>query len=251
VLATVSLTEDNGDHDLPISPEEARRIIAAWDGDLAVDSVAACIYQEFRSCMLLRTLCTRLDEAKAQHYLVKGGHRVMWPLIVEHLDEPDWQWFVEGGNSRDALIAVSLRDAVLELQQRIGPNPNHWTWGRLHRPTWRHALGRIGPLGLIFNIRPRGLPGDAGTPFATAFPHRRYDALVTAVASRMVCDVGNWDKTVVVVIPGQSGHPASRNYADQYRHLLVEGDYCPFPFSEEAVRDVQRHVLTLHPAKES
>jgi len=70
---------------------------------------------------------------------------------------------------------------------------------------------------------------------------------VTAVASRMVCDVGNWDRTVVIVIPGQSGHPASRHYKDLVPYWAT-GRYQPLHWSRPRVEADAESRLTLLPA---
>ena len=51
---------------------------------------------------------------------------------------------------------------------------------------------------------------------------------------RMVCDVGNWDASVCINAPGQSGDPRSAHY-DDLAPKWAAGEYVPLPFSREAV----------------
>ncbi|WP_244470743.1 penicillin acylase family protein [Microvirga massiliensis] len=55
--------------------------------------------------------------------------------------------------------------------------------------------------------------GSAFSPFAATY--RAMDFRVTAGASfRIVLDVGNWDQSVTINTPGQSGDPFSPHYRD-------------------------------------
>lgn len=61
---------------------------------------------------------------------------------------------------------------------------------------------------------------------------------------RMVIDVGEWDNSLFVNNPGQSGLPGSPHYTD----LLLrwqEGRHCPLVYSLEAVQAATVHTIML------
>ena len=87
--------------------------------------------------------------------------------------------------------------------------------------------------------------GSAFSPRAASY--RPSDFRVTAGASfRMVLDVGNWDGSVVVNTPGQSGDPFSPHYRD-LAPLWAAGEYVPLVYSREAVERNARSVIKLMP----
>jgi len=61
-----------------------------------------------------------------------------------------------------------------------------------------------------------------------------------------VVDVGNWDATQLVNLPGQSGDPRSPHYADAYGPW-VRGEYAPLPYSQAAIDAVVAERLVLMP----
>ena len=61
---------------------------------------------------------------------------------------------------------------------------------------------------------------------------------------RQILDIGNWDAALGVTASGQSGHPVSRNYADQIP-MWLEGAYHKMPWSRPAVEAVSLHRLLL------
>ena len=63
---------------------------------------------------------------------------------------------------------------------------------------------------------------------------------------REILDVANWDNSVAVNVPGQSGQPGSEYYSDLLAYW-AQGRYFPLAFSRKKVEEVTKHVLTLTP----
>ena len=64
---------------------------------------------------------------------------------------------------------------------------------------------------------------------------------------RMVIDVGNWDASLWINAPGQSGMQGSPHLAD-LAPLWARGEYVPLCYSEAAVDAVTEAIITLIPA---
>lgn len=104
-------------------------------------------------------------------------------------------------------LDATLRAALAEIGTWLGPDPEQWRWGALHRTELRHAV-----LGPEASLPPESRPGSGDTGGLSG-----HDADFNAVMGssfRMVVDVGDWDRTRVVNSPGQSGDPRSEHYAD-------------------------------------
>ena len=62
---------------------------------------------------------------------------------------------------------------------------------------------------------------------------------------RLILDVGNWDASVCVNAPGQSGDPASPHYADQLQ-VYSQKQWPSLPFATEKIRsDPNYRTITL------
>ena len=74
-------------------------------------------------------------------------------------------------------------------------------------------------------------------PFATR---------LSAPSWRQVIDVGNWDASGGIHVPGQSGQPGSRHYRDLSRRWRTNRQF-PLYWSPLEVRRHARTRLVLHP----
>ena len=87
--------------------------------------------------------------------------------------------------------------------------------------------------------------GSAESPAAAGY--RPDDYSVTVGASvRMVIDVGHWDSSQVINLPGQSGDPSSPHYRD-LMPLWAAGRYVPLLYSRSAIEHNADRILQLLP----
>jgi len=91
-----------------------------------------------------------------------------------------------------------------------------------------HSLGVTDAARRRFNIAARARRGGADEPFAITF------------------DPVDWDRSVAISAPGQSGSPGSAHFADLVERWS-DGKYFPLAFSERAVQANTEATLTLTP----
>jgi penicillin amidase len=238
---------------------QALAYLKSWDGHMDAGSVAASLYQVSR----LRTLHLAFDGHlghMADSYL---GLDDVTPLGVTNLyygrsivrlldlleDSGDEGWLRDPTSgrlrSRQTVLHQALREALDLLQGELGPEMSRWTWGRLNRLAFTHPLGSVKPLHLLFNRGPYPAGGDHDTLLrASGRPEFPFPPVLAGDALRFVADLSDWEKCCIVVPGGQSGHAASRHYADLIP-LWRAGRFQPMPFGQEAVeaQTVQRLVL--------
>jgi penicillin amidase len=65
----------------------------------------------------------------------------------------------------------------------------------------------------------------------------------------MVVDVGEWDNSVWINTPGQSGDPRSVHYGD-LAALWAKGEYVPMLYTKHAVDRAVEQRIVLRPAGE-
>jgi penicillin amidase len=123
-------------------------------------------------------------------------------------------------------------------------------WGEVHTVEFRHPLSELPMVGrwlaTAWNRGPIATGGDNTTVHATYWSRRRPFAVAAMPAMRLVMDVGDWDRSVVVLPLGQSGRPWSSHYADQIR-LWQSGGAVELPFSDRAVDAAARIRWVLRP----
>jgi penicillin amidase len=142
-----------------------------------------------------------------------------------------------------ALTGPSLGEAWREMVRQQGPDPAKWSWGRAHRAVFEHALATTAERRGVLNLAdvPRG--GDATTVNATAGGERQ----TNGASFREIIDVSDWDRSVMINVPGNSAQPLSPHYGDLLP-LWADGRYHPMLFSRAAVTRHTTARLVLRPA---
>jgi penicillin amidase len=212
-------------HSLPRDAAPLRQQLLDWDRRIAPDSAAAALYIAWEES-LARLLATRRVPSE---FVSEVAARLD---VVDLYERPTSSWF-DGpvDRVRDQLLVDSLIQAG---RQRTAPGqPQSGA-----QVTFAHPLAVFEAARRRFNVGPFPLPGYPHTVFAT--DGRNGPSL------RVVFDLSNWDRSVTINAPGQSGSPASVHYDDMAR-LWAKGDYVPLAFSPDAVKSVTADVLTLRP----
>jgi penicillin amidase len=218
------------------SASTATKLILDWDGDLRVDSASAALYELWSS--RLRTEITRRAVPERAHAAMPT-----WDLyqVVLELSEPR-AGAIPG---RDALLRDSLEAAYQELAARLGADPSRWSWGALHKAYFRHALDGVPGAARLLDRGPAERPGDGDVVQATEFEDESFDQ-TSGASYREIFDLGDWDNSVAINAPGQSGQPGSKHF-DDLLPLWSSGQYFPLRFSRDAVDAVTTDLLILQP----
>ena len=109
-----------------------------------------------------------------------------------------------------------------------------WRWGTLHRVNIRHPLHRIPAIAAAFPpIEGEGSGGDSYTPMARWVRGNAWT--VSGGASYLqAIDVGGWDNSLFLNLPGNSNDPRSPHYRDLYANW-INGEMRPMLFSRAAI----------------
>jgi penicillin amidase len=102
------------------------------------------------------------------------------------------------------------------------------TWGRQHTRAFRHPLLRA------FDLGPVQRSGGVGTVEADGASYRE------------IFDVADWDRSLVINVPGQSGQPGSPFY-DNLLPMWADNQYFRLAFTPKAVESAAKFALTLTP----
>ncbi|MDO8680258.1 MAG: penicillin acylase family protein [Acidobacteriota bacterium] len=200
--------------------EFGRLVETTWTGRASPDSVAYRLVRQFRAALVRRVMTTltaparRIDPAFDYTRSLRGESPV-WQLVSEkpaHLLDPQFKTWDE-----QILFAVDV--AIGELAE-AGPTLADRTWGEFNRAQMFHPLASGIPFfGRYLNMPSDPLPGDVYTP--------RAHSPRAGPSQRMAVSPGLEKDGIMEVPTGQSGHPLSPHYGDQYRAWL-NGEPSPF-----------------------
>jgi penicillin amidase len=222
-----------------LAPEDlgaAAKLLLQWTGELERDSSAAALYEVWLRIVTRETISRNVPSALRSIAEDWDPHQLM-----NSLDAPSRQ-------ARDAQVAMlrkSLDEAWSEMQRLQGSDPSKWSWGQLHQVRFRHPLVQIRDAEAVMDLGPVARPGDEYTVNATGYSGGSFDQ-VSGASYREILDLDDWDHSVAVNVPGQSGQPGSPHYSDLLP-LWSEGKYFPLLYSREAVEKEATDKLALEP----
>jgi len=231
---------------LPAAPSAAAKpavdMLRAWDARIDRDSGAAALFE-----MTWRDLGKRMLAAIVPPR-AKGLIPSIAPsLLLELLARPDARLGTDPTAARDAMLDAALASAWASAREKLGPDPAAWRYGTLHQVRLRHPLSAIPAIARAFPaIEGEGSGGDGYTVMARWLGSSSWQ--VGGGASYLqVIDVGAWDNSLMLILPGQSIDPRSPHYRDQYANW-ANGRMQPMPFSRTAVDARAASRTTLRPA---
>ena len=233
-----------------VEPQTPREIAAidllrAWDGDMRADSAAAAIFA---------ALWLHLPRTLIEPDVVPRLYRALeiWPSCLDRFVRAtlhDAQTTADRVE-RDRVARLAhdgLRQALDDLQRRLGPDLRTWRWGRIHRAVFAHQPFHMLPGLRTWFSRHVETGGDwstinVGGIWGAAQPYeQRY-----LPGYRQVVDVSRPDGGQFVHALGQSGHVLSPHY-DDYLADWAAGRLRPMRLERDAVVSAQRSLLTLRP----
>lgn len=221
--------------------EAARTTLLQWNHVLAPGSIGAGIYEAwFRH--LVADVAHVVVPAAARPYF----RNLSTTKLVDWLTRPDRMLGDHPFVTRDSVVLAALQEGVEEMTKRFGANSNAWSWGQVsyHHATISHplapAVDSATRAKLDVGPAPRG--GDAFTVGATGGG----DNQTSGASFRIVTDVSDWEKTVGINTPGQSGNPDDPHYKDLFP-LWAADRYFDVPYTRARVDAAADSRIVLTP----
>jgi penicillin G amidase len=220
-----------------------------WNGELNRESSQAALYEVWfqQIGLALGELFSKESVGRLQK--LGGRYNDLPPeTVLRILANPDKSVFAAGEDlpaGRDQLLADTLHSARKELEKLLGSDISQWSWGKLHTAHFRHALDLQPGAKDLFDLGPVSRPGDEYTVNATGTSGDSWEQ-TSGASYREILDTSDWDQSVAVNTPGQSGQPGSPHYSDLML-LWDTGGYFPLLYSRKAVERDTTDRLVLEP----
>lgn len=231
----------------------ARDRLLQWDRQVRPDSPDALLYVVWEHALLRRLGSLRIPSALLDDFVIRGGR-----LLVPSLTRPSSVWFDgDTAAARDALLRDALTatvdderrwtvgaDSSRAPESAPGDGGDPVTWGTFQQLTFRHPLAISAEARRRYGAGPFAVGGYPSSVFATG---RTADGSIGPIVE-LVFDLQDWDRSRIVLPPGQSAAPDSPRYLDQVDRWRA-GEMALLPFSEGAVSARADSRLTLLPAR--
>ncbi len=228
--------------------QRALQLLAEWNGEMNEHLPEPLIYMAW-----LRSLNTRLIQDELGPLAEEFTHPD--PIFIERVyrninGASAWCDVIQSAavESCADLARIALDEALIQLTETYGPNPETWRWGSAHQATHDHpVLGDVPLLKWFVNIHQSTSGGDftlmrGRTKGEGPNPYLN----VHGAGYRGVYDFADPDSSVFVISTGQSGHPMSRNY-DDLGELWRRGEYVPMSLDPELARAAAVGISHLTP----
>jgi penicillin amidase len=240
--------------DLPADLDGAD-LLLGWDGNLHTGSAAGALFEvwyrrHLRPALVGAALEPLVGADRITETLGRIAHAedllADARIDLELIEKPGDQLGPDPERRLAEIVTTTLPAAVADLAQLLGPDRDRWSWGRLHTARAVHPLRAlltsVPPDRLSVGPLPRGGSGDTvgNTAYGPNFTQ-------TAGATfRIAVDVGNWDASLAMNAPGQSGDLADPHLTDLFA-LWTEGKAFPLLYTQERVEEAAERIITLHP----
>ncbi len=233
----------------------AREHLAAWDGDMTAARPEPLIATAWLRMLAREIFADELGEDLFRDYWeYRNFHHAMRNVLLDRDGQGRWcaragQDSGDGGNACAALLPRALTAALDELERDYGKDVGKWRWGEAHAARSEHrTFGKVALLQQAFNIEVespgdnfsinvgRNQPRDAAAPFVNRH----------AASLRALYDLGDMEKTRIMISTGQSGNvlsPLYRNLAQPW----AQGQYIPLQTVRETVGRNALGTLRLLP----
>lgn len=207
-----------------------------WDLIANADDAAALLYQVWYRALIIELFEPQLtpelfNQFFRDNYLI---NQTVDSLVLNEKAHKLWR------GKRAGILSAALASAVEEISSVQGKNINKWKLENQHRVLLRHELGKAVPmLGRFFHAKPAPWGGSVNSIGRARYTYAKGLDVTTGATVRVVGEM-DAPPTMKAVMPGgQSGHPMSQNYSDQFESWL-EGHLVPIAETPENVPAVER-----------
>jgi penicillin amidase len=206
---------------------DAVALLRDWNGQMD-QSLAAPL----AAYLTFRHLRTQLAEIAAPGKGLAWSNDMSAAVVSRLVNARDPAW----SRDWDGMLRKAFDEAVEEGKRMQGPDVKKWRWGAFQTLDLPHpVLSRLPRVGKYFRIGPAPMSGSSTTVKQTTTR--------IGPSMRLIADLSDWEKSWNNVTIGQSGHPFSGHFRDQWDEYYA-GRSFPMRFAK-----VEGKVLTLEPRR--
>ena len=143
--------------------------------------------------------------------------------IIDWIISPDGRFGDNPIKGRDEFLLNTLQAAVNSLSKKYGSNTDSWVYGQIsfkHIMLTHQLSNVIKPeIAKTLNVGPLPRGGSSFTVNNTGSYNNQY----SGASFRIFVDTEDWDRTLAMNNPGQSGNPDSPHYKNLFEEWASDG----------------------------
>lgn len=213
--------------------DSLRKALLVWDFVLDKNSVEAGVY-----VMWERMLRKQLDERFIPEVVKPWLSSIQMTRVLEWMEKPELIFTGESIIQRNQILEESFVAALKELELKLGANVQNWQYGQseFKHAQINHPLGQAVNEAWRAKLNTESLPrgGYSFTPGANGYG----DNNTSGASFRIVVDTKDWEKTIGINTPGQSGNPESPFYKNLFP-IWANDEFVTVPFSKENIKKLK------------
>ena len=225
------------------STRAALSLLKGWDGQMRADSAQAALEEVWLS----RHLGRAFKRAVLPHAAADAFGAPDTAVMLESLEHPQARFGENAQVKRDAVLLASLHDAYQEMVRLQGRDSTAWQWGKLQTNLNAHPLADLvdGETRAKLDVGPIGKGGSAYTPNQSTYRASDFRQM-NGPSFRVIVDVGDWDNSRAMNLPGESGDADDPHYRD-LAQMWLNGEYFPLLYTRAAVEKATERRIHLVP----
>ena len=221
--------------------EQCRKMILDWDFKLDIHSIEASIYYQWE-----KELKEKIKQIKVPKQALKYIGSLQNKKVVDFLIFPDGNFGNDPIAARDDLLIRCLDEAVSKLRAKLGPDLRNWQYGQenFKHVLFKHALSHLSDASqqALIDVGPAPRGGNGTTVGSTSNNLRQS----TGATFKIIIDTEDWDHSLAINAPGQSGNPDHHHYRDLF-DMWSHDKYFPLFYSRSKIESVLDEKLILLP----
>jgi penicillin G amidase len=225
-------------------------LLEQWDGSMGKESVASTVFENFYILFIEATCKEEMGEKLYKEFI--SDKILVRSLFHSLMHNPSSRWFHDQGTGEeqnlDSVIVHTFTTTIEKLTKELGPAPEDWTWGKVHKFALDHPLGSVGIINTVFKLNRGPFPVGGSAHTIAPFSYKYFAPFKSThgASHRHIYDLSGWDRSLTVIPTGTSGIPSSPYYNNQTAMYLAN-QYHPDLSSREAVKKKAKHEMTLIP----
>lgn len=212
--------------------KKALNLMINWNAKAKPNKPEATIHYTFLVFLVKNILFDELGKERFKRYTGVTDTYTFLDLMLQKPSSKLWDnKKTKEIEDKESIIQKSFTDTIKHLVKKRGGSIENWSWSKAHTLTFKHSLGAVKPLNLIFNLGP--YPSKGGGDMVSNFGGDKGDLehkVKYGPSTRRLIDFEDTDHSYGVLPTGNSGRRFSKHYKDQislfindkYRKQLID-----------------------------
>lgn len=198
-----------------------------WDGNHLLEQFEPTVFYKWLYLSLEFAMLDELGEEDFESFLDTHWMKRAYPLMLKDKESPWWDDVdTEMKETMQEVMTYTYRKTIEELTAQFGKRYKKWTWNKARDIELAHPMGSVKPLNKLFNVGPADIPGGHETISQTGFVlnSEGFYSVRVGPQMRIVHSLADVNDSWSILPAGQSGHPLSDHYDDQFE-MYLKGEF--------------------------